>query len=98
MKLDAAALGASPIGGDLRDSMSQLKETIREFSELNQLIADGVKDASNEEEANAFKAAGLNLVIGEAIKLVPGGYGWRPIGGVNLAGRRFLVGDPMRRL
>jgi hypothetical protein len=54
--------------------MSQLKETIREFSELNQLIADGVKDASNEEEANAFKAAGLNLVIGEAIKLVPGGY------------------------
>ncbi|MGH9892550.1 MAG: hypothetical protein ACREA0_11300, partial [bacterium] len=73
LKQDAQALGAKPID-DVRDSLFQLKETIKEFSELNQLIAEGVKEASNEKEANAFKSAGLNLVIGEAVKLVPGGF------------------------
>jgi len=77
MKQEAAALGAEPIGEDIRKSMSRLGDTIKSFSQLNQLIADGVKDASNEKEANAFKTAGINLVIGEAIKLVPGGYAGR---------------------
>jgi hypothetical protein len=74
MKQEAAALGAEPIGEDIRKSMSRLGDTIKSFPQLNQLTADGVKDASNEKEANAFKTAGINLVIGEAIKLVPGGY------------------------
>lgn len=73
MKQDAQNLGAKPIDG-VRESLSELKETIKEFSVLNQLIADGVEGASSAKEANAFMSAGLNLVIGEAVKLVPGGF------------------------